>query len=123
MSKLISERDKYAESIEGQNFFSRDVKASNEVQRFLNEGLDKAEVSRTSLFPRLTSRLLLPSFHSQTKNMSRRAKQLINKRSGRTASYGLVLEELLQSRGQSFNFPGPATATNKPTTSDSVSPE
>lgn len=39
--------------------------------------------------------------------MSRIAKQLVNKRSGRTASYGLVLEELLQSRGQTYELPGP----------------
>lgn len=42
--------------------------------------------------------------------MSRRAKQLVNKRSGRTASYGLVLEELLQSRGQTFEFPNNLTS-------------
>jgi hypothetical protein len=39
--------------------------------------------------------------------MSRIAKQLVNKRSGRSASYGLVLEELLQSRGQTYELPGP----------------
>jgi hypothetical protein len=44
VSKLISERDKYAESVEGQNYYSRDLKASNEIQRFLTEGLDKKEV-------------------------------------------------------------------------------
>lgn len=39
--------------------------------------------------------------------MSRQAKQLVNKRSGRTASYGLVLEELMESRGQVFDLMAP----------------
>jgi hypothetical protein len=45
--------------------------------------------------------------------MSRKAKQLVNKRNGREASYGLVLEELLHSRGQTFEFPPPSTVTSK----------
>ena len=91
VSKLISERDKHAEALEGQNYFSRDSKSSNEVQRFLTEGLDKVI----------------------TKNLSRKAKLLVNKRQGRSASYGLVLEELLQSRGQSFEFPGSSPMEKK----------
>lgn len=45
--------------------------------------------------------------------MSRIAKQLVNKRSGRTASYGLVLEELLQSRGQTFELAPSSTKKSK----------
>lgn len=36
--------------------------------------------------------------------MSRQAKLLMNNRPGRTASYGMVLEELMNSRGQSTGF-------------------
>ncbi len=36
--------------------------------------------------------------------MSRQAKLLMNNKPGRTASYGMVLEELMNSRGQSMGF-------------------
>lgn len=36
--------------------------------------------------------------------MSRHAKTLVNKRSGRAQTYGLVLEELMKARGQALNL-------------------
>ncbi len=46
MNKLMSERDKQAELLEGQTFYTRDPKfPNNEIQRFLTDGLDKSYVS------------------------------------------------------------------------------
>jgi len=42
------------------------------------------------------------SIYKQTKDMARSANLLVNKRSGRAGNYGLVLENLLESRGQQF---------------------
>lgn len=91
MVKLQNERDKQAELSEAQTFFSRENNSQNEVQRFLAEGLNR----------------------KHTKDMSRKAKLLVNRREGRATSYGLVLEELLDSRGQVFQFPPEKVMTSK----------
>ncbi|RYH32335.1 hypothetical protein EON65_00720 [archaeon] len=87
ITKVINERDRVVELTETQTFFSRDSSSQNEIQRFLQEGLDL----------------------KSTKDMSRQAKLLMNKRQGRQQSYGLVLEELMKSRGQTINLSQPGS--------------
>eukprot|EP00981_Chlorochromonas_danica_P014262 scaffold7649_cov165-Ochromonas_danica.AAC.2 len=82
MTKLLNERDRQLDLNESHNYYSWDNSAQNEVQRFLLEGLDM----------------------KKTKDMSRHAKTLVNKRSGRAQTYGLVLEELMKARGQALNL-------------------
>lgn len=48
--------------------------------------------------------------HYQTKDLARSANLLVNKHSGRTGSYGLVLENLLAAKGPAFH---PATKKEK----------
>ena len=84
VGKLLAERDKRSDVYDNnkKTFNKRDNPSAHEAQRFLSEGLNR----------------------KVTKNMSREAKLLVNKRSGRTASYGLVLEELMASRGEEFDL-------------------
>jgi hypothetical protein len=50
--------------------------------------------------------------------MSRQAKMLANKRLGRSQPYGLVLEELMKSRGQSFDMTAARIPGNEPNESE-----
>jgi hypothetical protein len=48
------------------------------------------------------------TINAQTKDLARSANLLVNKHSGRQGSYGLVLEDLLHAKGQTFNPVNPA---------------
>lgn len=100
ITKIVNERDRQVELTETQTFFSRDSSAQNEVQRFLQEGLDL----------------------KSTKDMTRQSKLLQNKRQGRQQSYGLVLEELMKLRGQTINLSRPGTS-NKAEKSETATAE
>lgn len=85
IGKLTAERDKRQEMLESQYQFtsSWDKQRNNDVHKFLNDSLD----------------------FKTTKDMNRKANQLVNKRTGRKAGYGLVLENLLRAKGASTAFP------------------
>ncbi len=65
----MSERDKQADLLEGQTFYTRDPKfPNNEIQRFLTDGLDKSYVrfSKVGSFYNLTLHSLIDQKHEQT---------------------------------------------------------
>ncbi len=65
----MSERDKQADLLEGQTFYTRDPKfPNNEIQRFLTDGLDKSYVrlNKVGNFYYLSLCSIIDQKHEQT---------------------------------------------------------
>jgi len=102
VAKLCAERDKRQDLIESKRMYAEGSEKNNDLQKFLAGGIDQ----------------------KTTKDLTRKAGQLVNKRRGRQENYGLVLQDLIESKGQtvslqekgkSTNATNPAAMANKPT--------